>query len=118
MSPEVQKIVAVVAGIVVVVLVALLLRRRLVVRAGDRSIETGYAHPEGSSMSMKASGVGSSITRSKQVGGSGAADRMQMDARHGAFIDDAEQRSGAPAPPPAASPPSSDPRARGDPAAP
>ena len=79
-----------IAAVAAVVLVALFLKRRLVIRTGDKSVETGES--EGG-MAIRASGPGAAVRRVEQERTeSGSA--MEIEAKEGATVEDARQKYG------------------------
>lgn len=78
-----------IVAVAAVVLIAVFLKRRLVIRSGDRSVETG----EEGGMTVRATGPGSAVRRVSQERTDGGT-AMMIDANQGGVIEDARQKNG------------------------
>ncbi len=78
-------------GVVIVVLVALFFRRKLIIRWGDKSVETGEVERENREMTIRATGTGSLVEKAAQESRGGNRN-MQITAESGGKVKDATQR--------------------------
>jgi hypothetical protein len=85
MSGEIQRVLIVAAALALVVVIALVLRRRLLIRVGDKELDTG-GREHAIDQRATAKGLGARIDDAAQNAASGVAGSQVLDARGGGQI--------------------------------